>query len=341
MTITNKCDLQYTISNLVDNKGNQLRLSDCNSFVAKFYTDNKSNYSSCTKLNNELYNIKIEDEDIALINSSDLERMDDGVLNFEFTYSIPDNSFSDGTFDNTIVGNTNYYIKLNSNSGSDIDLSDYYTKNEVYNKIEVDEKIENIQTGDIDLSDYYIKSETNSLLNNKVDKAEGKQLSSNDYTNEDKTKLAGLSNYDDSAIKESINLKANSTDVYSKSEIDDKNYLTSIPDSFATKTYVTAEINKTDIPVVDVDKQYVDTELLKKQDILKAGTNITITDNTISSTDTIYDDSELRTLIDSKANSSNVYDKTTSDSIYMKTGSIVVSNQEPSSESDAIIWFQI
>lgn len=233
MTITNKCDLQYTISNLVDNKGNQLRLSDCDSFVAKFYTD-KQYYSLCTKLNDELYNIKIEDEDIALINSDDLGRMNDGVLNFEFSYSIPDKSYADGTYDNTIIGNTNYYIKLNNNT-DDIDLSDYYTKNEVYNKIEVDEKnyissipdsfatkdyvddeinkipstdlsnyydktetynktevdvkIDSIQTGDVDLSGYYNKTETNTLLNNKVDKAEGKQLSSNDYTNEEAERI--------------------------------------------------------------------------------------------------------------------------------------------------------
>lgn len=40
-------------------------------------------------------------------------------------------------------------------------------------------------------------TETNleNKINNKVDKVEGKELSSNDYTDEEKTKLAGLSNY--------------------------------------------------------------------------------------------------------------------------------------------------
>lgn len=42
------------------------------------------------------------------------------------------------------------------------------------------------------------------ILADYVQKEEGKGLSSNDYTNEDKTKLDGLNNYDDTTIKEQI-----------------------------------------------------------------------------------------------------------------------------------------
>lgn len=41
-------------------------------------------------------------------------------------------------------------------------------------------------------------------LDNKVDKVSGKGLSTNDFTDEEKTKLAGLSNYDDTEVKQSI-----------------------------------------------------------------------------------------------------------------------------------------
>lgn len=41
-------------------------------------------------------------------------------------------------------------------------------------------------------------------LSNKVDKVSGKGLSTNDYTNADKNKLASLENYDDSKVKEDI-----------------------------------------------------------------------------------------------------------------------------------------
>lgn len=55
-----------------------------------------------------------------------------------------------------------------------------------------------------DLSNYYTKSETDIKLNTKVDKVTGKGLSTNDYTTAEKTKLAGLSNYNDTAIKKQI-----------------------------------------------------------------------------------------------------------------------------------------
>lgn len=42
------------------------------------------------------------------------------------------------------------------------------------------------------------------LIAGKVDKQTGKGLSTNDYTTEEKTKLAGLSNYNDSKVRELI-----------------------------------------------------------------------------------------------------------------------------------------
>ena len=61
----------------------------------------------------------------------------------------------------------------------------------------------------IDLSDYAKKADVNIALEQKVDKVTGKGLSSNDYTDADKLKLAGLENYDDAQIRELIAGKAN------------------------------------------------------------------------------------------------------------------------------------
>ena len=50
-------------------------------------------------------------------------------------------------------------------------------------------------------------------VKNKVDKVPGKDLSTNDYTTEEKTKLASLTNYSDSEVRELITvltLKVNS-----------------------------------------------------------------------------------------------------------------------------------
>lgn len=46
------------------------------------------------------------------------------------------------------------------------------------------------------------------LLAEKVDKEEGKGLSTNDYTDQEKEKLAGLSNYDDTEIRKELSDKA-------------------------------------------------------------------------------------------------------------------------------------
>lgn len=58
--------------------------------------------------------------------------------------------------------------------------------------------------GSVDLSNYYTKPEANTLLDNKVDKVDGKQLSTEDYTTEEKTKLESLHNYDDTIVKADI-----------------------------------------------------------------------------------------------------------------------------------------
>ena len=57
------------------------------------------------------------------------------------------------------------------------------------------------------------KSNISNLQNNKVDKIEGKGLSTNDYTTKEKEKLASLENYNDTEIKEDIsNLEAGQTE---------------------------------------------------------------------------------------------------------------------------------
>lgn len=46
----------------------------------------------------------------------------------------------------------------------------------------------------------YFWSKLKTSLSNKVDKITGKWLSTEDYTTAEKTKLAGLSNYDDTTL---------------------------------------------------------------------------------------------------------------------------------------------
>ena len=58
--------------------------------------------------------------------------------------------------------------------------------------IYINSKWEIIGTTKTDLSDYYTKIQVDNLLNSKVDKVNGKGLSTNDYTTAEKTKLSNI-----------------------------------------------------------------------------------------------------------------------------------------------------
>lgn len=58
--------------------------------------------------------------------------------------------------------------------------------------IYINSKWEIIGTTKTDLSDYYTKTQVDNLLNSKVDKVNGKGLSTNDYTTAEKTKLSNI-----------------------------------------------------------------------------------------------------------------------------------------------------
>lgn len=84
-------------------------------------------------------------------------------------------------------------------------------------KEEVEKKVDKVEGKSLSTNDYttpekeklaslnnYNDSELRTLIANKVDKVAGKGLSTNDFTTEEKQKLSGLSNYDDTSIKEDI-----------------------------------------------------------------------------------------------------------------------------------------
>lgn len=56
------------------------------------------------------------------------------------------------------------------------------------------------KTTSVDLTDYYRKSDVDNLLDGKVNKVEGKGLSTEDFTTELKNRLNSLENYDDTAL---------------------------------------------------------------------------------------------------------------------------------------------
>lgn len=76
-------------------------------------------------------------------------------------------------------------------------LGNYYTKEEVDGKV--------AQGGTFDPTAYYNKHDVDSLVGGKVDKVEGKQLSTNDYADADKAKvLAALTEHQDISGKQDV-----------------------------------------------------------------------------------------------------------------------------------------
>ena len=132
---------------------------------------------------------------------------------------------------------TNYYNKTEvellvaGGSGGSIDLSNYYKKLETYSKAQVDALVAG---GGADLSDYYTKAEvdglldsislddyytktqTEVLLSNKVEKEDGKGLSTNDFTNTFKQAYDGHL----TSTSNPHNVTALQVGAYSKSEND-------------------------------------------------------------------------------------------------------------------------
>ena len=158
---------------------------------------------------------------------------------------------------NAHTSNTNIHITTaERNKWNDkldnTDLTNYATKTYV-----TDEIAKASTSGTVDLTGYAKTADVNSALNTKVDKVTGKSLVSDTEI----ARLKNVDNYDDSSIKTSItninsqlNTKANKSELFSKSynDLTDKPTIPSL-DGYATKTYVTDEINKASLSGGTVD----------------------------------------------------------------------------------------
>lgn len=188
------------------------------------------NESETVSFYNRFYN-KIMTEQISNIQVNDVPVTRDNIQELlSVLFAANEGGGGGGTVDLS-----NYYTKPETNTlletkvdkveGKQLSTEDYTTEEKAklaslenyddseirnlidntYTKSEVDAKIdEAVAGGSVDLTNYYTKAEVDTKDNTKVDKVEGKQLSTEDYTTEEKTKLAGLDNYDDTAVKGDI-----------------------------------------------------------------------------------------------------------------------------------------
>ena len=331
-------DLLFTIS--IGDNDNIINIADIGELSITFYTDstNAENYIIINKndiindnqifidntkldlLNEGLlkYNIKLR------FNNTNIDEPFDIAKDVETEYFIKNNNYVDstctgGTVDSYSKSEIDLKLSLKANSSdvfnkSEINsmLSTKATKDElklkanksdVYSKSEVDAKFDDIE--EVDLSSYYKKNEIDNKLSTKVDVVEGKSLSTNDYTDADKTKLQSLSNYDDTSIKQSLSTKADINNVYTKNEVNkkiddavtgeidlsdyykkveidsklsEKADISDIPDtsSFATKTELAGKADISDIP--DISAMATKTELAAKANVADVYTKEEVND---------------------------------------------------------------
>lgn len=98
--------------------------------------------------------------------------------------------------------------------------------------IKLNEKMEWLDDTTVDLSEYYTSAQVDEKLKSKVDTAEGKGLSSNDYTAEEKKKLGDIAEQATKVEKSETNgnilVNGNETRVYALPEtvIDEKDIAT-------------------------------------------------------------------------------------------------------------------
>lgn len=182
-------------------------------------------------------NTRLEEE-LYIINK-DFENLDNKKVD-----KVEGKDLSENDFTNYLKNNLETLIEMKDNDKfgkvDDIRVND---------KTIVENKIANIKLSnsleDNSSSEFASAYLTNLLNKNKVDKIDGKGLSTNDFTNELKTKLENLENYDDTNIKNEINeLKT------SKANQEDLN--TTNNNLFNLESRV--EINETDISNLKVNK---------------------------------------------------------------------------------------
>ena len=123
--------------------------------------------------------------------------------------------------------------------------------------------------------------------NTKVDKEEGKGLSTNDYTDDDKYKLESLENYDDTEIKDLISINTNNISSLQTNKADK----TEIP----TKT---SDLTNDSNFVSDINYVHTDVNFTAEKDTKLAGLNN-------------YDDTQIKEYISKKANKVLLVESTT------------------------------
>ena len=208
------------------------------STVEAISTEVTTNSTNITNLTNK---VNEDSERIATLNTEIAGKQAKLIAGQNIQLSAPDES---GNV--TISASGEVSVDWSEITGKPTNFSDWNaTEGEkvIANKPDLSQYATNVELNHVK-SELANKADTSSL-DGKVDKVEGKSL----VDDSEIARLATLTNYDDTEVKNLIATKANSADVYTKTESDAK-YLTehqSLAD-YATKEELSLKANSSDIP---------------------------------------------------------------------------------------------
>ena len=208
------------------------------STVEAISTEVTTNSTNITNLTNK---VNEDSERIATLNTEIAGKQAKLIAGQNIELSAPDES---GNV--TISASGEVSVDWSEITGKPTNFSDWNaTEGEqvIANKPDLSEYATNVELNHVK-SELANKADTSSL-NGKVDKVEGKSL----VDDSEIARLATLTNYDDTEVKNLIATKANSADVYTKAESDAK-YLTEHQSlaNYATKEELSLKANSSDIP---------------------------------------------------------------------------------------------
>lgn len=152
---------------------------------------------------------KIRSKQLGEVDISKLSSPDASATKKHLVYDIALDKFimTESIVDENWVEDVNEQLdgKVDKVTGKGLSTNDYTTDDKAklaalnnYDDTALSNRIGTIETN------YVTSSTFTSSLSNKVDKVAGKGLSTNDYSNEDKLKLAGLFNYNDTSLSNRI-----------------------------------------------------------------------------------------------------------------------------------------
>lgn len=104
-------DLIFDIR-LLDKDGIPFRVNKTSEFILKLYTTSLSECIECSYKDGVFTGIMEEGEtDKIIINSSELDKLQSGLIYYSYSFKSPNIAFNDGFYDEVVKGQTNFYLK--------------------------------------------------------------------------------------------------------------------------------------------------------------------------------------------------------------------------------------